>query len=295
MTGSERGLGSLAAVALALASCATYEGPTNAHPSSAAGTSGSNASGDAGAGSGGVAANDTGAGSAGVNASAGAQASGAGGNAGSAGNGGAATTGGAATGGAATGGAAAGGAAAGGAAAGGAATGGAATGGAATGGAATGGAATGGAAGSLGNAGSGGGTEHLLSLGKAASADSEEISMGKSNLAGLGNDGSLTTRWCAADGAAGHYWKVDLGAADTITKLQVTWEKAAVYKFKIEGSVDGTAWSLLLDQTNSTSSTAVQTYPLSAVPKARWIRVTVTGLANSTTWASFFELSVFGY
>ncbi|MEO8981058.1 MAG: discoidin domain-containing protein [Polyangiaceae bacterium] len=157
-----------------------------------------------------------------------------------------------------------------------------------------GGAGGGGAGGGgLGNAGSGAGTEHLLSQGKAASADSEETTKG--NLAGLGNDGSLTTRWAAADGAVGHYWQVDLGAADTITKVQVTWEQAFIYKFKVEGSVDGTAWSSLVDQTNSTNANAAQTYPLGVVPQARWVRVTVTGLPTSTNWASFFELSVFGY
>jgi len=152
---------------------------------------------------------------------------------------------------------------------------------------------SGGSVGSGGNAGSGTVVDHLLSQAKPASADSEESSHG--NTADQGNDGSLSTRWCASDGATGHSWKVDLGAVSTLSKLEVTWEKAVVYKFKVEGSADGNTWSPLLDQTNSTNAAAAQSYPLSASPTARWVRLTVTGLANANTWASFFEFSVFGH
>jgi hypothetical protein len=150
-----------------------------------------------------------------------------------------------------------------------------------------------GGGGSAGNAGSGGAVDQLLSQGKPASADSEETSKG--NLAALGNDGSLTTRWCAADGAVGHYWQVDLGKTYTLSKLQLDWEKAVVYQFKVEGSPDGSAWSLILDQTKSTNSVANQTYPLPAAPTARWVRVTTTTLPNTSTWASFFEFQVYGH
>jgi hypothetical protein len=137
------------------------------------------------------------------------------------------------------------------------------------------------------------GVEHNLSLSKTATADSEETTKG--NLAALGNDGSLSTRWCAADGLTGHHWTVDLGSSHTLTKLAVTWEKAAVYKFKVEGSLDASVWATVLDQTQSMNSAQTQSYPLGAAPNARYVRVTVTGLATSTTWASFFEFVVSGY
>jgi hypothetical protein len=166
----------------------------------------------------------------------------------------------------------------------------------------SGGTAAGGSAGAAaggqtsgGSGGSGGGavTEQLLSLNKPATADSEETDKG--NLAALGNDGSTTTRWCAADGAAGHYWQVDLGASYTLSKLEIIWEKAANYQFKVEGSADGNAWASVLDETATTNATADQTYPLSAAPKARYMRVTTTTLPSATIWASFFEFSVYGH
>lgn len=162
----------------------------------------------------------------------------------------------------------------------------------------TGGSSGSGGAGGLSSAGMGGGgaggaTQQLLSQSKPATADSEETSKG--NLAALGNDGSATTRWCAADGAGGHYWQVDLGQKYTLSKLQINWEKAAVYQFKVEGSLDGSTWSLVLDQTASTNSTANQSYSLPAAPSARWVRITTTTLPNTTTWASFFEFQVYGH
>jgi len=114
-------------------------------------------------------------------------------------------------------------------------------------------------------------------------------------VAGLGNDGSATTRWCAADGAAGHFWKVDLGAVKTLSRLQISWEHTAVYKFKIEGSPDGSAWSMLVDQTKSTSSSPDQSYTLASAPQMRSVRIAVTGLPNNNVWASFFEFSVYGH
>jgi F5/8 type C domain len=162
-------------------------------------------------------------------------------------------------------------------------------------GAGGGGGSAGAAAGGQSSGGSGGGavTDQLLSLNKPATADSEETTKG--NLAALGNDGSATTRWCAADGAAGHYWQVDLGASYTLGKLEITWEKAANYQFKVEGSADGNAWTSVLDETATTNATADQTYPLSAAPKARYVRVTTTTLPSATIWASFFEFSVYGH
>jgi alpha-L-fucosidase len=154
---------------------------------------------------------------------------------------------------------------------------------------------SGGSGGSAPSAGTGGVgvVDHLLSQAKPATADSEQSSQG--HTADSGNDGSLTTRWCANDSATGHYWKVDLGAVSTLSKLEVTWEKALIYKFKVEGSADGNTWSPLLDQTTSSNAAADQTYPLSGSPTARWVRLTVTGLANTSTWASFFEFSVYGH
>jgi hypothetical protein len=127
-----------------------------------------------------------------------------------------------------------------------------------------------------------------LALNKTSSADSSQT--GHEPV--YGNDGSTSTRWCAANGNTGHWWKVDLGANKNITSTEVMWEKSGqIYKYKVEVSTDDTTWTLKVDKTNNTSTAQTQTDPFTAT--ARYVRITVTGLPAST-WASFFEFRVYG-
>ncbi len=129
-----------------------------------------------------------------------------------------------------------------------------------------------------------------LALGKTASADSSQ----SANPAANGNDGSASTRWCAANGNTGHWWKVDLGSTRSLTGSEVMWEfSGRVYKYRVEVSNDNTTWTTVVDKTNNTSTTQTQNDPFTA--SARYVRITVTGLPTSpVTWASFFEFRVFG-
>jgi hypothetical protein len=128
-----------------------------------------------------------------------------------------------------------------------------------------------------------------LAQGKTASADSSEAA----NPAANGNDGNTGTRWCAADGNANHWWKVDLGASYALTGSEVMWEFARNYKYKVEVSTDNTTWTMASDKTASTNAAQTQTDSFSAT--ARYVRITATGLPTSpVTWACFFEFRVFG-
>jgi hypothetical protein len=170
-------------------------------------------------------------------------------------------------------------------------------GGSSTGGASAAGApGAGGTTGSAGQAGAMGSAgapvvDQLISQGKTASANSEQTG----NLAPAGNDGSMTSRWCAADSAFGYHWQVDLAQSYTLGKIHILWEKSALYQFKVEGSQDSAVWSTLLDETQTTNTSADQTYSVAGGPTARWVRITVTNLPNTTTWASFFEFQVYGH
>jgi arabinogalactan endo-1,4-beta-galactosidase len=131
-----------------------------------------------------------------------------------------------------------------------------------------------------------GGTTNLA-LNKTASADSQQ----SNNIASYGNDGNTSTRWCAANGNTGHWWKVDLGQSYNLTGSEVTWESATNYKYRIETSTDNNTWTTSADKTANTSSAQVQSDSFSV--NARYVRITVTGLASGR-WASFFEFKVFG-
>jgi hypothetical protein len=127
-----------------------------------------------------------------------------------------------------------------------------------------------------------------LAQGKTASADSSQTA----NPAANGNDGNTSTRWCANDANANHWWKVDLGASYALTGSQVMWEFAKNYKYKVEVSTDNTTWTMASDKTASTNAAQTQTDSFSVT--ARYVRITVTTLPDTNTWASFFEFRVFG-
>ncbi|MEJ3745434.1 glycosyl hydrolase [Actinomycetes bacterium KLBMP 9797] len=126
-----------------------------------------------------------------------------------------------------------------------------------------------------------------LAVGRPATADSAEAGRG----AGLANDGDAATRWCAADGATGHWWQVDLGGTAQLTGAAVVWEFARNYRYQIAVSPDGSAWTTVADQRNSTATAQSQSDSFTA--EGRYVRITVTGLAAGT-WASIWSFSVFG-
>jgi alpha-L-fucosidase len=128
-----------------------------------------------------------------------------------------------------------------------------------------------------------------IAVGKTATADSVESSKG--NTADKAVDGSTATRWCANDGNAGHWLKVDLGSTRSLTGTRIAWELDKTnYRYKIEGSTDNTTWTLLADRTATTSTSQVQVAQFRA--QARYVRVTVTGTPTSV-WASIRNLEVY--
>jgi hypothetical protein len=156
----------------------------------------------------------------------------------------------------------------------------------------------GGAAGFGGAAGGEGGTDGgvlvvtNLALGRTVTASSEESAKG--NYAANAIDGKEDTRWCANDGTPGHWLRVDLGAAYTLTGAEVFWEKADTkYKYTIEVSSDDVAWTNVIDQ--SMNDIQAQTATHALVARARYVRVTTVSPNDPIgSWASIFELRVMG-
>ena len=131
--------------------------------------------------------------------------------------------------------------------------------------------------------------ENLSPQGK-ATASSEETS--RNNFAPLANDGNRGTRWCAVDGSAPQWWQVDLGAVQKVTGCELHWENpTAVYRYKVETSLDGSVWQSLVDR-----STAADLQPhrhLVPALDAKFVRVTFLG-CNTGGWGSLWEVEVFG-
>jgi len=129
-----------------------------------------------------------------------------------------------------------------------------------------------------------------IARGCPTTADSVETAHG--NLASNATDGDTSTRWCAADGNTGHWLQVDLGSVRSVTGARIAWEAPGkAYRFRIDGSTDGSTWSTLADQTGNTTAAQVQVATFTG--QTRYVRVTVTGGVDSSTWASIRTLEVY--
>ncbi len=111
------------------------------------------------------------------------------------------------------------------------------------------------------------------------------------NSAAKALDGNRDTRWCATRSGAGQILSVDMGEANSVTKISILWEKTGVHQFKVEGSDDGNTWQTLCDESNNKLSADSSTCELKP-EKARFYRVVITD-DTPTMWASIRELEFF--
>lgn len=133
------------------------------------------------------------------------------------------------------------------------------------------------------------GDEANLAKGRPAQASSEET--GKGNLAARAVDGDPGTRWCAASGALPQSLRIDLGAEKRVRALRVLWENpAGSYRYVVESSVDGKAWSGVVDASKPTKPNGVAEHAVD-VAAARHLRVTCSGTSGG--WASVCEFEAY--
>jgi beta-galactosidase len=125
-----------------------------------------------------------------------------------------------------------------------------------------------------------------IALKKTATSDTQQ----SDNLASSGNDGNISSRWCATDGNAGHWWKVDLGANKNIKGTEIVWERDNAYQYKIETSTNNSIWKSVVNKTSNTTSAQIMDDTFTDL--SRYVRITVTGGVGNS-WASFFEFRVF--
>ena len=104
-------------------------------------------------------------------------------------------------------------------------------------------------------------------------------------------DGDPGTRWCASGAQTGEWLQVDLGAPTFVDAARLDWESAMVYRFKLDGSKDGKAWTPLFDGSKNTSPSPnnVGWHP----DLYRYLRVTFLGHEGGG-WGSLNEFEVTG-
>ena len=127
----------------------------------------------------------------------------------------------------------------------------------------------------------------LLSARKPATASSvENVDYTPASAA---FDGGSTTRW--ASGPVATAWlQVDLGAVDTISRIELDWESAYAKAFRIETSKDATTWSAPIYQT-ATGGGGKQVLTVSG--SGQYVRITATGRGTGYYY-SLWEVRVFG-
>ncbi|MCO8120122.1 discoidin domain-containing protein [Stieleria sp. TO1_6] len=105
-------------------------------------------------------------------------------------------------------------------------------------------------------------------------------------------DGNLDTRWCADGGDYPQSLQLEFENPTRVNKIQLVWEFTDQWmKYIVEGSLDGQAWSMLLDN-SQTDRPLPESQPLPDPGEFRYIRI--TGLASQGGWCSIRELKLGG-
>ncbi len=128
-----------------------------------------------------------------------------------------------------------------------------------------------------------------LALNKPAKASSEESS--KNNFAKNAVDGKKATRWCANGAQPNEWLQVDLEKPTKINGVGLQWEsEGTLYRYRVEGSADGTDWKVLVDQSKNGSKQHEHEFVANDI---RFVKVTFLG-SSSGSWGSLWEVNVFG-
>lgn len=110
--------------------------------------------------------------------------------------------------------------------------------------------------------------------------------------AGNATDANLTTGWTASGGTFPQWIQVDFGSNKSVVRAtQKFWEDdGTVFKYKIEGSTNGTTWTTLADRTGGVTGN----FRDEAITGSyRYVRLTITGM-NLSHYANSLEFAVYG-
>ena len=108
--------------------------------------------------------------------------------------------------------------------------------------------------------------------------------------ASLGNDANASTFWQPQDNDANPWWQVDLERAVTMTQARITFPAPGNYRYKIEVSSDGLAWTPVADETQNPSMDKIRTDVFAKEISGHLLRVTFNGKP-----AAVAELEVSGH
>jgi unsaturated rhamnogalacturonyl hydrolase len=124
-------------------------------------------------------------------------------------------------------------------------------------------------------------------LGRPVTASSQQAG----NEAPGAVDNDLTTRWSAE--VYPQWLRVDLGSVKAVRGVEVVALAQRAYRFRVEVSSNDSTWTTAVDATSNSETAAFLERPFAAPVDARYVRLTVTGVAgNITPWTSIVEFRV---
>ncbi|HVT79059.1 MAG TPA: discoidin domain-containing protein, partial [Phycisphaerae bacterium] len=103
-------------------------------------------------------------------------------------------------------------------------------------------------------------------------------------------DGDPKTVWTAPEAKAPAWWSVDLGAPQELGGCEITWEREILYGYALEGSLDGSTWTLLNDQRGNHDRLKLQRLVLAGT--ARYVRISATSIEGANP-AGIAEVQLF--
>jgi putative heme-binding domain-containing protein len=100
-------------------------------------------------------------------------------------------------------------------------------------------------------------------------------------------DGDEGTRWCAGGGSTPQWWRADFEQPQRVVAVELDWEfPGREYRYVIETSRDGMAWTKAIDAEQGAKSPAVHELATEAGSDVRAVRITFLG---GPGWASIRE------
>ncbi|TXK84158.1 discoidin domain-containing protein [Paenibacillus sp. N3.4] len=138
-----------------------------------------------------------------------------------------------------------------------------------------------------------GGGSGNLALNKTATADSSCNTT--SEVAGSAVDGDTLTKWCSHGTGGAYWWKVDLGANNSISQFVLTHagreNSSWITKdYNIQTSTDNTNWTTVVTVTNNTTNVVTHTITPTT---ARYVKLNViTPTSSTNTSARIYEFEV---
>ncbi len=115
------------------------------------------------------------------------------------------------------------------------------------------------------------GTSDTIALNRPTSASSNAGSSGNAN------DGDTTTSWQAATTDTSPWWSLNLERSYTLSSVELEFPTAANYRYTIDVSPDGTTWTTVVDDSQTTSTAQTRTSTGALGSNVEFLRVSFVG------------------